>query len=247
MNYPSLKDKTSRLDTGECLTPSENPFSTNKVTGHSLNYPIGPTCVPTKVCIETCYFGRGPSTWSAALAKQSRLRNSTILDPVGTAGRIANWARRLKLDYVRWNGGGDLFEESVRCLNVAARLMPDIPQWVVTRLAHHAVNIEPRPNVYVHFSVDRFSWTRLAALRPLDDLQWFWSYQCEPDERPTHPIAPVVFRDGYDPKGDALHSDDCPLNAAEDITGVCGRCRRCFNGEAVARAKELAPTLQERI
>jgi hypothetical protein len=162
-------------------------------------------------------------------------------------GRIAAWARRLKLDFVRWNGGGDLFEESVQCLNVAAALMSDIPQWVVTRLAHHAVNIDPQPNVYVHFSVDKFSWTRLAALRPRDDLQWFWSYQCEPDERPVHPIAPVVFRDGYDPKGDSLHSDDCPLNAAEDITGVCGRCRRCFNGEAVARAKELAPSLQERI
>jgi hypothetical protein len=247
MNYAQLKAKTYALDAGDLLAESENPFSTNKVTGHSLNYPIAPTCAPTKVCIETCYFGRGPSTWSAALKKQHRLRNSTIADPSQMAARIADWAGRLKLSFVRWNGGGDLFPEAVECLNAAASMMPDIPQWVVTRLPQHAVNISPRPNVYVHFSLDKSSWTRASAMRPLKNLQWFWSYQCAPDEVPEHPVAPVVFRDCYDPKGDELNADDCPLNSAADISGVCESCRRCFNGNAVARAAELSGVLSARI
>jgi hypothetical protein len=247
VNYPKLKSKTAALDAGEFLGPDENPFSTNKVTGYSLNYPIGPTCVPTEVCVKTCYFGRGPSTWTAALKKQHRLRNSTLSDPRDTALRIVNWAFRLDLSFVRWNGGGDLFAEAVECLNIAAPLMPGIPQWVVTRLPQHAVNIAPQPNVYVHFSLDRSSWTRAAALRPLGDLQWFWSYQCAPDEVPPQPVAPVVLRDGYDPKGSELHPDDCPLNAAADITGVCESCRRCFNGQAVSRGRELLHVLDERI
>lgn len=247
MNFSRLKEKTTLLRTGDTLAVGENPFSSNKVTGHSLNYPIAETCVPTKVCVETCYFGRGPSTWTAALKKQHRLRNSTLADPIGTATAIASWAKRLRLTFVRWNGGGDLFAEAVECLNHAATLMPAVPQWVVTRLPQHAVNIAPRDNVYVHFSLDRSSWTRVAAMRPDRGLQWFWSYQCAPGETPPDSAAPVVFRDCYDPRGDSLTKDDCPLNAAEDIAGTCERCRRCFNGEAVRRAGELLPLLNERL
>lgn len=236
MNYPSLVVKTGKAYTPEALGPDENPFSTNKVTGWSLNFPIAVTCSPTKVCIHTCYFGRGPSTWPASLAKQHRLYNRVKADPAGAAEQIAAWARRLKLTFVRWNGGGDLFPQSVVCLNHAARMMLDIPQWVVTRLPAEASSIQPAANVFVHFSVDRHSWQRLDEFKPRPGLKWFWSYQCEPDEVPPESIAPVVFRDGYDPQGTPLTIDDCPLNAAEDIAGTCERCRRCFSGAAVARA-----------
>lgn len=246
MNFPKLQQKTAALETIECLADDENPFSTNKVTGHSLNYPIAKTCTPTKVCVQTCYFGCGPSTWSAALKKQWRLYNSTKLYPMATAHTIASWAKRLKLSFVRWNGGGDLFSESVECLNIAAKLMPTIPQWVVTRLPQHAVDIEPADNVYVHFSVDRHSWTRVAAMRQYKG-KWFWSYQCDSGERPQKSLAPVVFYDGYEPDGEPLNQDDCPLNAAADITGVCERCRRCFDGSAVARGHELLHVLGDHV
>lgn len=58
------------------LGPDENPFSTNKVTGWSLNFPIIGTCTPSVVCSDTCYFAKGPATWPASLAKQHRLLNS---------------------------------------------------------------------------------------------------------------------------------------------------------------------------
>ena len=246
MNYAALKSKTYSLQSGDVLAADENPFSTNKVTGWSLNYPIAPTCVPTKVCVSTCYFGQGPSTWTAALKKQWRLYNSTVADPKRVAALVARWATRLRLGFVRWNGGGDLFDESVECINEAAPLMPDVPQWVVTRLPHKAVNIRPAPNVFVHFSVDRHSWTRVAAMRPYGG-NWFWSYQCDKGESPSKSLAPVVFYDHYDPDGAPLNADDCPLNAAADIAGTCGRCRRCFDGSAVRRARELLPILNGQI
>lgn len=246
MNFQSLQKKTAAVEHAECLGEGENPFSTNKVTGHSLNYPIAQTCTPTKVCVKTCYFGCGPSTWSASLRKQWRLYNSTASDPKSTAALIARWAIRLRLTYVRWNGGGDLFKESVECINAAAPLMPGIPQWVVTRLPQHAVNIEPAPNVFVHFSLDRHSWVRAAAMRQYRG-NWFWSYQCDAGEAPEKSLAPVVFYDGYDPGGAALNADDCPLNANDDISGTCQSCRRCFDGSAVARGKELLPVLNARI
>lgn len=225
----------------DLLSEDEDPFSTNKVTGHSLNVPIIGTCQPTVVCADTCYFAAGPSTWTASLRKQHRLMNSIKADPRGVAERIVKSARRKKMTFIRWNGGGDLFEESVACLDAVAVAMPDIPQWVVSRIPKIAAQVTPRPNVYLHFSVDRSSWARLEEFRGLAPagLQWFWSYQCDKDEQPASgDIAPVIFRDGYDPKGSPLFGNDCPLNSNEDITNVCEGCRRCFNGGAVERAKE---------
>lgn len=243
MNYAGLQKKTESAKHEELLGVEENPFSTNKVTGHSLNYPIAPTCSPTKVCIKTCYFGCGPATWTASLRKQWRLLNSTRRDPEGTARLVCRWAKRLKLTYVRWNGGGDLFAESVECINRAAPMMPDTPQWVVTRLPDHAKNLKPAPNVFVHFSVDHSSWQRVAGMIGYSG-NWFWSYQCAAGEKPEKSLAPVVFYDHYKPGDEPMNSDDCPLNKTDDITGVCGRCRRCFNGEAVERGRELLPVLQ---
>jgi len=246
MKFHALQANTAAAETVELLGDDENPFSTNKVTGHSLNYPIAATCTPTKVCVDTCYFMCGPATWPASLKKQWRLYNATVADPKRVASVVAKWATRMQLDFVRWNGGGDLFAQSVECINYAAPLMPDIPQWVVTRLPQHAVNIEPAANVFVHFSLDQHSWTRAAAMREYRG-NWFWSYQCDAGEKPEKSLAPVVFYDGYDPADEPLNGDDCPLNAADDIAGTCGRCRRCFDGSAASRAKELLPILSGRI
>ena len=124
--------------------------------------------------------------------------------------------------------------------------MPDVPQWVVTRMPHHAIEIAPARNVFVHFSVDRYSWTRAAAMRQYAG-NWFWSYQCDRGESPAKSLAPVVFYDGYDPGGAATNGDDCPLNTADDITGVCEKCRRCFDGRAVERATQLRAVLDDNV
>lgn len=222
------------------MRPGENPFSTNKVTGHSLNFPIIGTCTPTVVCSDTCYFAKGPATWSASLDKQHRLLNSLRADPHGLAIVIADWATRLRLTYIRWCGGGDLVEETPACIDAVATIMPTVPQWAVSRKPEIAATIVPRANVYVHFSVDRSSWDRLERFRQLapPGLQWFYSYQCDKGEVPPAAIAPVVFRDGYELDNTTPIPDDCPLNLSTSIVLVCESCRRCFNGDAVQRAKE---------
>jgi len=249
MSVATLARKSQGHD--ELLAPDENPFSTNKVTGWSLNFPIIGTCTPSPVCSETCYFAKGPATWPASLAKQHRLLNSLRADPHRLAGRIAAWATRLRLTYVRWCGGGDLVAETPACLDAVATALPDVPQWVVSRKPEIAATITPRPNVYLHLSVDRSSWDRLERFRVLAQpaLQWFWSYQCEPGEVPQAGVAPVVFREKYDLDGSAPIEQDCPLNLNESIVRVCESCRRCFNGDAVRRAKDChaKPTSSPRL
>lgn len=224
---------------GDLLGADENPFSTNKVTGHSLNFPIIGTCTPSVVCADTCYFAKGPSTWSASLAKQHRLLNSLRHDTAKLAARIARYAERLRLTYVRWCGGGDLVDETPACIDMVAFMLPKIPQWVVSRKPEIAATIKPRDNVYLHLSVDRESWDRLERFRKLapDGLNWFWSYQCDKGERPREDAAPVIFRHGYDLDGSEPVAHDCPLNTSESIVGVCQHCRRCFDGTAVADAR----------
>jgi hypothetical protein len=222
------------------LRDGENPFSTNKVTGHSLNFPIVGTCTPSPVCSETCYFAKGPSTWPASLDKQHRLLNSLRADPQKLAGSIAGWATRLKLSFIRWCGGGDLVAETPRCIDAVAEMLPEVPQWVVSRKPEIAATIHPRQNVYVHISVDRTSWDRLARFREIAPagLQWFWSYQCDRGEVPAPLAAPVIFRDGYELDENPSVAHDCPLNLSKSIVRVCEQCRRCFNGDAVRMAKD---------
>lgn len=228
-NYPDL------------LRDDEDPFSTNKVTRWSLNVPIIETCKPSVVCADTCYFARGPSTWNASLAKQHRLMNAIKADPGRVAGMIVRSATKKKMSFIRWNGGGDLFWEMLACIDDVALLLPDVQQWIVSRLPELASRIVPRPNVWVHVSTDRSCMDRLDTMRRLApaELQWFWSYQCDKGEgTPPADIAPVIFRDGYDRKGHPPVENDCPLNDAESIVRTCERCRRCFNGDAVRRARE---------
>jgi hypothetical protein len=163
MSVKSLAKKhvpyTDRLD------PHEDPFSTNKVTGRSLNVPIIGTCRPTTVCATTCYFAKGPSTWTSSLKKQHRLMNSIKDDPLGVASRIVRSARRKKLSFIRWNGGGDLFEEMLPCINAVAVAMPDVPQWIVSRIPKLAAQVTPRSNVYLHLSLVLGSAGRVQAAR----------------------------------------------------------------------------------
>lgn len=245
MSVHHVVKKMAALQETACLGDDENPFSTNKVTGWSLNFPIAGTCNPTKVCAKTCYFAKGPSTWTPSLRKQQRLQNRLDHDWKGLARQIVYWARRLKLDFVRWHGGGDMTKNSAMCIDeVATHLgVEGVPQWVVTRIPSLAAEIKPRPNVFVHISTDKSSMDRLrdfAAIAP-HGLQWFWSYQCDAGEVPTPDVAPVIFRNCYKPSaGESAGRFDCPLNWSDDICGECERCRRCFDGSAVRDAVTIA-------
>ena len=137
-----------------------NILSFNKVTGYSVNVPIATTCQPTAVCRKTCYFAVGAPSWKNSLRHQATIYQSIKENPVEFAERVALEYDRLGLSFLRWNGGGDLFEESVAVINYLGKIRPDIVLWVVTRIPAFAVQIEDAENVYIHFSLDHSSLPR---------------------------------------------------------------------------------------
>jgi hypothetical protein len=239
---------TTRYD--ELLKDGESLLSFNKVTGLSLNFPIAETCSPSKLCIKTCYFARGGASWPASLKRQYRLYNSVKADPIGCAKRLQKElaAKKKPPSFLRWNGGGDLFPESVEMLNKLAILMPELPIWVVTRLPQQAAKVKEAKNVFVHFSLDAHSEPRRTEFEKIKKLttNYFYSYQCDRGEEPTPQDlkgVSVVFYDCYKPpeKFPRVQKEIiCPLNTETDISGVCEWCRRCFNGAGVRHSRKQA-------
>ena len=222
-------------------------LSFNKVTGYSVNFPIGETCRPTAVCLKYCYFAKGPNSWPDSLSHQYQVYAVAKADPVGFAERVAWECDKARVSFLRWNGGGDLFAESIVAIDQLAILRPNLPIWVVTRTPDLAAKIVERPNVFVHFSLDRSSMARreqFIRAKP-ETRNFFFSYQCEANEVPPPSIlsdVSVLFFNDYkftcEPK--ALPTVIvCPLNGSPDIRGACENCRRCFNGAAVSHAKKI--------
>ena len=219
-------------------------LSGNKVTGWSVNFPIGATCQPSKLCADTCYGLKGPITWSASLNKQSRNLAFCRADPITFAEVLVKECRKkLKRDerfYIRWNGVGDLFPEAITALKELNNSIPDLPIWCVTRIPKYAKQLYDIDNLWVHFSLDRSSMARHKEMRADFDSvpNLFFSYQCEPDEYLEGLPAEVrvLFFDGYNikPVNERWRSSAvlCPLNSRKDITGTCFDCRRCFDGSA---------------
>jgi hypothetical protein len=232
----------------ELLVEGESMLSFNKVTGLSLNFPIAETCSPTRTCIKTCYFARGGPSWPAALKRQYRLFNSVTADPLGSAQRLQKELLAMKRPptFLRWNGGGDLFPESVKMLNHLASLMPEMPIWVVTRLPKQAAKIKEAPNVFIHFSLDAHSADRRLEFERIKKLSsnYFYSYQGDRGAEPTPDdlkAVSVVFYDCYKPPARLPEVEMeiiCPLNTEKDISGICEWCRRCFDGAAVKHSRK---------
>lgn len=234
-----------RAEPRQLLGSYDNVLSYNKVTGYSVNVPIANTCRPTAVCLKTCYFAAGAPSWANALRHQRKVYESLRDSPKKVAERVALEYDRLGLTFLRWNGGGDLFPENVEAINHLGRLRPDIVLWVVTRIPEMAALIDHRPNVFIHFSLDRHSLHRRAdflACKP-KSRNYFFSYQADVDEIPAadalKEIA-VLFFNNYQPRADLCdYSTEivCPLNERADIEGVCEGCRRCFDGSAVRHGR----------
>jgi hypothetical protein len=242
------KTKSMQSEYDVRLDPCEKILSFNKVTGFSLNFPIFQTCLPTEVCASRCYYATGPVTWPNSIKKQLRLYNSVKNDPLKIAKRLAKEITdmRKKITFIRWNGGGDLFLESVKMLNHFAGLVPSLPIWVVTRIPKFASMIDEKPNTFIHFSLDLKSLDRRKEFEQIKKKSnnYFYSYQCDKGEIPLQENlldSSVLFYDCYKPEGGGMEQIDksiiCPLNLEQDITGVCEECRRCFNTLAVSHRK----------
>ena len=219
-------------------------LSGNKVTGYSVNFPIGSTCQPSKLCSDTCYGLKGPITWPNAIGKQSKNLSWCQQDTNDFVDKLVRECKkRISRDqnfYLRWNGVGDLFDEAVVALIALNKKLPEMPIWCVTRIPKFAARLANIKNIWVHFSLDKSSLDRYEKMKDhLSDMRnLFFSYQCEPEEVvATLPAAvSVLFFDGYEIKAPNVSwkgaAITCPLNVREDISGTCAECRRCFNGKA---------------
>jgi len=235
-------DKTKILEASDKRPNSL--LSGNKVTGHSLNFPIHGTCRPSKVCIETCYYAAGATSWTASLRKQIWLFDYCSTSPIEFAKEIVAEYKKLNLDYLRWNGGGDLFPASAEALNYIGENHPEMTIWIVTRIPEMAALIGDYPNLHLHFSLDAHSLERREKALELVTRPIFFSYQCMKEEKPdvefltkNHGVS-LFFFDNYkitDPIYQEKFSEFlCTLNLDRtnngDITGSCSDCRMCFNG-----------------
>ncbi|MCL0099559.1 hypothetical protein M1O55_01665 [Dehalococcoidia bacterium] len=215
-----------------------------------MNFPIYSTCQPSKVCSDTCYALSGPITWPNSLNKHKANEQICRNSPSDFAHMVINECKNLlKKDdqfFLRWNGTGDLFEEAVQSLVFVSRELPKMPIWAVTRIPRFGKMLldEERPNIYVHFSLDKKSMNRreelLSSLGGTKPSNLFFSYQCDSGEDYSfQEFASVVFLDRYKPLTDLPeHEAICPLNLKDDITDTCRSCRRCFNGDAIKHSSE---------
>ena len=223
------------------LDEREPVISANKVTGASINVPIAGTCKPSKLCVQDCYAGNNAQSWPSSLRKQARTQRSLESDPIAFAERVAHEYDAKRLNYLRWNGVGDLTPSAVISINHLIETRPDMVLWIVTRIPELAARIDHGRFAFLHFSLDRHSMSRreeFIANNP-KSRNFFFSYQCEKGE-----IAPngaeigvsVIFYKRYKISSGGSRMDEalCPLNLLDDCTSACASCRRCFNGKAVS-------------
>ena len=243
--FRALKDRYRAQSLHE-LGSDLDPLSSNKVTGDSVNFPIAETCQPSKICANTCYGLSGPIVWKNSLNKQGRNYLACQTSPESFAERvIEKCSKKLAKDpkfFLRWNGVGDLFPESITALKLINAELPDLPIWCVTRIPKYARQLFALKNIWIHFSLDAKTLKRkdqvMDGLDVIPD-NLFFSYQCDKNEEPANVpnFVSVFFFDRYKINSGESHVVDseaiCPLNKLQDIENACYRCRRCFNGDAV--------------
>lgn len=242
--FRNLKKKTNKFK--DEYNENYNPLSNNKVTGFSINFPITSTCQPTKLCIKTCYGLGGPITWPNSIKKQLKNLYFCKSDPEKFANVIIqSCKRRLIKDknfFLRWNGVGDLFNESITALKKVNKELPELPIWCVTRIENAAIKLFDIPNIWIHFSLDKYSIGKKKKLlknRKIKPKNLFFSYQCDKDERLEKldiDVSVLFFNNYFVDKLNKKflkNQNLCPLNLLNDLSNACNQCRRCFNGKAI--------------
>lgn len=242
-------------------------LSINAKATTSLDVAISMTCHPTPVCMAVCYAGtpNAAATWTKS--RRKRVRNTEIIrrNPIEAAYRVLiehdKAARRFKrefdreLRFLRINGSGDLFPESVvMCNEIAVAACPDLKLWIVTRRLDQAKKIVRRDGVFLQISLDATSSPNFVAEaealvreHPRAYLS-FLSTSFDDDTRD----AAVVFNEKrtlglpFNPR------TGCPVDAGRLALGnarpgssgdACARCGRCFSERIFETQTRLRPDL----
>jgi hypothetical protein len=230
------RSKRLNLKSSE-ISKETRVLSRSQVTGYAVNFPIHKTCRPTQVCRDTCYFAVRLNASVPALKFQHRNFDTCRQDPEEFARRVAHEYDNAGINYLRWNGGGDLFPEAIAAIEYIRANRPDIVLWIVSRKAELAAQLRYHDNHFIHLSLDRTLLDQKAQILSMfQHANVFCSYQVDPQETLTADVidkVDLVFMHDYGAapsEFEQLSEKFCPLNGAESITDACGRCRRCFDG-----------------
>lgn len=209
--------------------------SDNVKTGYSINFPIEKTCNPTALCRKYCYARKGRLNMARSLTRQDAVYD--ILksrDPAVVARTIADGCNRRHLPFLRWAGSGDMFPEAVEVLNRVAEQTPETRHWIATRKPEIVELIEPRPNIFIGFSLD--SSTNKSHKQTVNELKHprqYYSFVRQYPDEDTQGAAIIynlhknkkLLRDAKVEQGFI-----CPVDGDRmEIRNACSKCRRCFN------------------
>ena len=178
---------------------------------------------------------------SPALTLQHRNLDHCKSNPESFALRVIYEYDNAGLSFLRWNGGGDLFDEAVEAIEYIRLNRPDIVLWITSRKPEIASLISYHKNHFIHVSLDRTSLMKKEQIRSsFRHSNVFFSYQAHPDEDLDEAILKeigLVFMHDYATIPEKYEADYkerfCPLNGAPSIKDMCGNCRRCFDGTFV--------------
>ena len=128
-------------------------------------------------------------------------------------------------------------------INKFVRMTPNVPTWVVTRLANLAVLFDRESlNLFVQFSIDASEESRRAYKKVvrLDHPRIYFSFLRTKTDEEIPEETSVVYNLQQAPEGSLPVNDHpglCPADAGKfgTLKGACGRCRRCFSPKVLGR------------
>jgi len=227
--------------------PTAVRLSGNSKTGWSINAPLS-ECEPTAECSRVCYvlnspMGRFPDSLRVMLRNQ-RLFDSlehadqSAVDAV--AYGLAHDCRRARVDFLRWNGSGDLSPGAVRVVNALLRIMPDMPIWCISRKPSVIEQLSDAPSLRLQISIDRTTApSRRDALqraaKRFDRAAVKFAYTRTSEDAPAPDFIAVTFnyhkgskRSSWGPDATACAATVPVSEGGAAHDNACASCRRCF-------------------
>lgn len=223
------------------LSDKEGLLSENTKTGYSLNFPPARTCLTssTSICREHCYAARmdRPITWGNSIAKQIRIYNYFLKEKGEiVARRLLSEIHGKKLPWVRWNGSGDLFLQSVKVINRIAEMDRSAKHLIITRNVRLAKMIrQDLDNIFLGFSLDgtRTSRDRKKILDRFGHKRMFYTYLRTNREEDTLGTQIVFNKQGSILQKERFREEGgryCPVDAGMmKIDDGCNKCKKCIS------------------
>lgn len=223
-----------RFDKERRLPPKlpQKLFSTNAKTGVSINFPVSLTCKPTKVCAAICYACRPGSFMMMDAPIQKSLGNYEyfIGTPTAIVGdRVAKEYKSLQvklgLKVLRWNGVGDLFDQSVAVVNYMSKAHPDVHHLIYSRRPEMINKLIEADNISVLFSVDGSNTHRTSEITRKGTGYTFLRTS---NDIPSHIPFDIVFPAHKSYKKIVEDERDCPCDRKKiPLKNACISCSMC--------------------